>query len=280
MMPILQLTRPRLSALVAASALAGGLAGPRPPGPVGLAALGCGVLLLTAGCSALNQFQERDTDALMRRTGGRPLPAGRLTPRAGLLAAVLMLGAGLGTLGAAPGPVVVLLGLFAACWYNGVYTPLKRHSRFAVLPGALCGVIPPLMGWVSAGGDPGDHRIVVFSGLLFLWQIPHFWLFTLRHREDFQRAGLPTIFDAFSASQVLRIALAWSLALATGGWLLLGLGVPQAPAARLLAAAVILWLTLRTLRGLRRGAPAQMFGTLNLFMALLIGSLLVNAFTG
>ncbi len=275
---ILQLTRPRLSALVAASALAGCLSGPRPPGAAGLAALTFGVLLLAAGCSALNQFQERSTDALMRRTCNRPLPSGRLSPGTGLLAALLMLATGLGALAAAQGTAVALLGLFAACWYNGVYTNLKKHSRFAVLPGALCGVIPPLMGWVAAGGDPADHRIVVFSGLLFLWQIPHFWLFTLRHREDFCRAGLPTVFDAFSGVQVLRIALAWSLALATGAWLLLSLGILYSPASRLLAAAIILWLTLRTLTGLRRKAPEQMFGTLNLFMALLIGSLLVNAF--
>ncbi len=274
---ILQLTRPRLSALVAASALAGALAGPHPPGWGALAALTLGVLLLAAGCTALNQYQERASDARMRRTRNRPLPSGRLSPRAGLSAALLMLAAGMGTLAAALDPLVALLGLFAAGWYNGIYTNLKKHSRFAVLPGALCGAIPPLMGWVAAGGDPTDHRIVVFSGLLFLWQIPHFWLFTLKHREDFRRAGLPTIFDAFSGGQVLRIALAWSLALATGGWLLLSLGILNSPAARLLAAAVIGWLTLRTLAGLRRSAPEQMFGTLNLFMALLIGALLVNA---
>ena len=91
----------------------------------------------------------------------------------------------------AGGLLPVLLGLSALAWYLAVYTPLKRLTPLALPLGALCGAVPPLIGWGLAGGDPTDFRIVTLAGLFFLWQIPHFWLLQKRHADDYRRAGIP-----------------------------------------------------------------------------------------
>jgi heme o synthase len=76
-------------------------------------------------------------------------------------------------------------------WYLAVYTPLKRRTPLALPLGALCGAMPPLIGWCLAGGGPADFRIITLAGLFFIWQIPHFWLLQKRHADDYRRAGIP-----------------------------------------------------------------------------------------
>ncbi len=197
--------------MVAVSTLAGYALHPAPDSGVWLPF--AGVFLLAGGSTALNQVQERDLDGRMLRTRNRPLPAGRLRPRTALLAALLLIAGGLAALAAAGFPPL-LLGVTAVLFYNGIYTPLKRRTAFAVLPGAVCGALPPLIGWTAAGGHPADFRAVLLAGLLFLWQVPHFWLFAEKHREDYRRAGLPLLATSFTPSQVRRLAFSWSLALA------------------------------------------------------------------
>jgi protoheme IX farnesyltransferase len=85
----------------------------------------------------------------------------------------------------------VLLGLTALAWYLAVYTPLKRRTPLALPLGALCGSVPPLIGWCLAGGAPTDFRIITLAGLFFIWQIPHFWLLQKRYADDYCRAGIP-----------------------------------------------------------------------------------------
>jgi len=173
------LIRTHLSFLVAFSGLAGYLCHPeRTEAGPGLV-LALGVWFLTAGASALNQAQEREIDARMSRTCMRPLATGRLSLPAGLGISLGLLGFGLMILAATGSTRVVLLGLFAVIWYNGVYTPLKRITPFAVLPGALCGALPPVMGWVLAGGAMFDYPIMLLCAVIVLWQVPHFWLLAL-----------------------------------------------------------------------------------------------------
>ncbi len=205
-----RLFRLRLSGLVALSAWAGyaladgtGL----PWKPV------LGVFLLAAGCSALNQVQERTTDGLMERTRQRPVASGRMLPRTALAWAALLLAAGL-VLTAFSGTSPLVLGLFAVLWYNGLYTWLKSRSAAAVLPGALCGAIPPLIGWCAAGETLPDYRIILVAGLFFLWQMPHFWLLQTRWRADYRRAGLPTLAARFPETSWRRILILWILSLA------------------------------------------------------------------
>lgn len=160
-----------------------------PPGASGLL-LFIGVTLMACAASAFNQVIERDVDALMRRTMTRPLPAGELDARRGALIAVLVLLPGalvLAALGAPP----VLIALATLAWYLAVYTPLKRRTPFALLAGAFCGALPPLIGWSAARGALSDFRIVLLCGILYLWQVPHFWMLQKRHADDYRLAGLP-----------------------------------------------------------------------------------------
>jgi heme o synthase len=280
-MSILTLFRPPIALMTAISALAGYALHPSPPAPVVVALLLAGVGLLAAGCSALNQVQERDVDARMERTRRRPVANGRLSARAGLSLALLLAASGLGFL-AAVGGTAAALGAFALLWYNGVYTPLKRLTAFAVLPGALCGALPPLIGWAAAGGHPGDYRIVLLAGLLCLWQIPHFWFFALKHRQDFLQAGLPTLFTRFTPAQVHRLALAWVFSLACATLLLPAFDLLQHPAARLLcwlvAAGLAIGAGLRLLTGLGEAPRSVPFARLNLALLLILSSLLVEGF--
>lgn len=280
-MSILTFFRPPIALMTAVSALAGYALHPSPHAPATAALLLAGVCLLAAGCSALNQVQERDVDARMERTRRRPVACGRLSVRAGLALALTLAAGGLLLLATA-GETAFVLGAFALLWYNGVYTPLKRLTAFAVLPGALCGALPPLIGWATAGGHPGDYRIVLLAGLLCLWQIPHFWFFALKYRDDFQQAGLPNVFTCFTPAQVHRVSLAWVFSLACAILLLPAFGLLQHPAARLLcwlvAAGLAAGAGLRLLAGLAETPRSAPFARLNLALLLILSSLLVEGF--
>jgi heme o synthase len=157
-----------------------------------LAHLLVGTALVAAGTNALNQVLERDVDALMRRTAGRPLPTGRLSAPAATLFAL-----GAGTLGVAylaalVDGVTAALAAVTLVSYVLVYTPLKRHTALATLVGAVPGALPIVGGW-TAGGGALDAQAALLFALLFLWQLPHFLALGWIHRDDYARAGLPTL---------------------------------------------------------------------------------------
>lgn len=167
--------------------------GPDFPWAQGLVVL-AGVMLLSSGASALNQVQERDKDALMARTANRPLPSGRLSHAQGLAFAALATVGGAVVLWLGIGRTAGMLGVIAAVFYNGVYTPwLKPTSPFAAVPGAIPGSIPPVIGWVAAGGSLTDAGAIILFGILFLWQMPHFWALALRYRADYASGGFPMV---------------------------------------------------------------------------------------
>ncbi len=220
------ISRPRIALAVGGASLFGALlAGGGRPGPVAAAALGAA--LLTAGCSALNQVQERVPDGLMRRTMDRPLPAGRLTPRAVSALAVLGCAAGLGLFALAGGAALLLLGLGVVGVYNGLYTPLKARTPAALLVGGLAGAVPPLTGWLAAGGRAADPLILAVVGVVYLWQVPHFWLLAEGRRAEYIRAGFPlpgTVLPERARGPLMALwvmayflGLCWAVALATGG---------------------------------------------------------------
>ncbi|WP_224960041.1 protoheme IX farnesyltransferase [Geomonas subterranea] len=149
-----------------------------------------GVALMACAASAFNQVLERDLDAIMERTNRRPIASGELGVRGGLSIAVGALATGallLNLIGLLP----LCLAIFTLCWYLLLYTPLKRRSPLALLVGAVCGALPPLIGWSAAGGALTDFRIVLLCGILYLWQVPHFWMLQKKHAEDYRRAGVP-----------------------------------------------------------------------------------------
>lgn len=219
-----RLFRPRLALLNGVSAVGGYLLFPWLPGNIALWAAFGGVVLLAAGGSALNQVLERDLDRLMIRTRLRPLPQGQLTPASATVIGVSTILIGLTMLGTVGGLAPPLLGAAALAWYLAIYTPLKRRTQFALMVGALCGALAPVIGWCLAGGHPADFRIVLLAGLLYLWQIPHFWFLQRRHADDYRNAGIPLFGASEKGTGFMGI---WLMALIAAAMLLPALGVIQ-----------------------------------------------------
>jgi protoheme IX farnesyltransferase len=187
------LTKPRLNLLVLLTTL-GGLYLAAPEG-VGLATVVhamMGTALVAGGAAALNQVWERRTDALMRRTSGRPLPGGRLSAAESTWLGVALSIAGLVQL-------VAWVNITAA-WVAGVtlvsyvffYTPLKTRTSLSTLVGAVPGALPPVIGWAAATGSISVPAMVLF-GIVFFWQMPHFLAIAWMYREDYARAGIPLL---------------------------------------------------------------------------------------
>jgi len=223
-----------------------------------------GVMLLSCGASALNQVQERSQDALMARTAGRPLPSGRLSSPQGLLFAALGISSGFLILWLGNGRTAGALGLIAAAFYNGVYTPwLKPTSPFAAVPGAIPGSIPPVIGWVAGGGRLTDAGAVILFGILFLWQMPHFWALALRYRADYAAGGFPMVSETVGVEGTARLILLYALGLT--GWSLaaptFGVGGPVALAAAAALGARLIWLANKFAR-----RPDDQRGWLSLFL--------------
>ena len=208
-----------------------------------LVPLALSVFLLACGSSALNQYQERDIDALMERTRNRPIPAGTIRPLSALLFALALVGLGSALVEIIGGLKALLLGLFAIGWYNGLYTHLKRKSAFAVIPGALIGAVPPAIGWVAGSGYFASPKLWAMSILFFMWQVPHFWLIMLNFGREYEKAGLPSLTNIFSESGLRRIIFHWIFALAVGSLCISLYGLAHMPFIQLSFLAASLWIT-------------------------------------
>jgi heme o synthase len=173
-----------------------------------------GILFMAMGSSTFNQVQERHTDKLMKRTAQRPLPAGRISLAGAVTAGSLLSLAGFILLLLTGSLPAAAIGLFTLLWYNLVYTPLKRITPFAVLPGAIIGALPPLIGWTAAGGTVADKEIILISFFLFIGQMPHYWLLLIKVGDEFRDAGLPVITEIFTKNQLRNISFVWIFAAA------------------------------------------------------------------
>ena len=189
---LLSLTKPRLSALVLATAIGGmWLAPGHLPIWMQLCAA-LGIAGVVGSGNALNCFLERDSDAHMGRTKRRPLPAGRMDPAVALWFGVTMGAISLTLLAVTVNAVTALLSLVALVSYVGVYTPLKSRSAWAMWIGCIPGALPPLMGWTAARGRIETGGLLLFA-VLFLWQIPHFLAIAMYRKAEYRAAGLRSI---------------------------------------------------------------------------------------
>jgi protoheme IX farnesyltransferase len=168
-----------------------------------------GILLLAVSASVLNQIQEIGTDSKMTRTSNRPLPGHRIKIRDAMLLSLFCLISGTIIIYYAGNSAAMLIGLITIIWYNGIYTYIKRITAFAVVPGAITGALPPLIGWVAAGGGPWEKPIIFIEFLLFIGQIPHFWLLILKYGEEYKLAGIPSLTDFFNSVQIKRLTFSW-----------------------------------------------------------------------
>ena len=234
--------------------------------------------LAAGGTLALNQYLERDRDALMRRTQDRPIPGGRLAPREALVFGTVVTAVGLGYLAVAGGPLAGAVTLLTAVLYLGAYTPLKRWTPLCTIVGAIPGALPPVTGWAAARGELGVGAVVMFA-ILFCWQIPHTLAIARLYREDYARAGirvLPVVDPEGRSTDRLivvgcltlwLIALAPSLLAITGRAYLVG--------ALLLGAAFMICGAVHALRPSRISARWVVLGSI-MYLPLLLGLMVLD----
>jgi protoheme IX farnesyltransferase len=186
----LELTKPRITFLIVLTAAAGfALASSSHIDYIGLLRSMLGIALLSSGIATINQYMERDLDALMRRTANRPLPSGKLLPAEALAFGVSLIVLAEIYLAVLVNPLTALLGLTVIAGYLFGYTPLKTRTTLSTMVGAFPGAVPPLIGWAAARGTIGLEAWVLFA-ILFLWQFPHFLAIAWMYREDYTRAGI------------------------------------------------------------------------------------------
>ena len=187
------LTKPRLNLLVLMTAVAGlYLAAPEGVPTAILIHTVVGTALVAGGAAAFNQVWERETDALMKRTQGRPVPSGRLSATEGLLFAGVTSTAGIVELAVAVNPLCAGVAALTLFTYVLIYTPLKKRTSLATLIGAIPGALPPVIGWTAATESLSLAPLVLF-GIMFLWQMPHFLAIAWLYRDEYAAAGIPLL---------------------------------------------------------------------------------------
>lgn len=186
----IELAKPRVVLMVLITAFVGFfVASEAVPDYLRLLHMLLGTALAAGGTLALNEFFERETDALMNRTRHRPLPDGRIQPGEAFWFGLVATLAGLSYL--------ILRVNFMSAWvtalittsYLLVYTPMKRKSPLCMLVGAVPGALPPVIGWAAARGSLDVNAWVLFA-IMFLWQVPHTLAIARLYREDYARAGI------------------------------------------------------------------------------------------
>jgi protoheme IX farnesyltransferase len=186
-----QLLKPRVMSLVVFTAMTGLICAPQPMNPL-LAAVAVFCIAVGAGAAgALNMAVEGKTDALMRRTRGRPVAAGRVAKGDALAYGVLLSVLAVTVMGLAVNWLAAGLLAFTVVFYAWFYTViLKRSTPQNIVIGGAAGALPPVIGWAAASGDTPLNAWLLFL-IIFLWTPPHFWALALYTSEDYAKAGIP-----------------------------------------------------------------------------------------
>ncbi|MEM9695088.1 MAG: heme o synthase [Myxococcota bacterium] len=249
---VVQLAKPRITMMVGLSGAAGvGLAqvlgyGNRVGGLRSTVAI-LGLALVISSANALNMLLERDSDAMMRRTRDRPLPAGRMTPAAALLAGAVMAVVGIPLMMVSGGVLPTALAAAALFLYVSVYTPMKRRSVWALHVGAIPGALPPLVGWTVATGSIDAPGVALFA-VLFWWQLPHFIAIATFRRDDYMAAGIRVLPSRRSLRSTWTHTVWTTVGLVVSSLVLVGLGLDHLVFS-LAAVGLGAWLTAAVLRG-------------------------------
>jgi len=173
------------------------------------------VFLLAGGSAAMNHYQDRTIDCFFSRTRERPLPRKLIQATHVLLFACGLIFMGLsGLFLSRVSFLPMLIGLIAILLYNGLYTPLKEKTILAIIPGTICGMMPPLIGWTAAGGNLRVPEIWILMTLIGLWQLPHFWLLILANRMEYCLSNIPNMLNIFTVGKLKNILFVWVLAFA------------------------------------------------------------------
>ena len=224
------LTKPRITTMVLVTVATGFVLGARGAWHSStFCATLLGTGLVAAGASVWNQYLERTTDRLMRRTAGRPLPSGRVTPAEAAVFGTLLGVVGLAFLTVAANAVAAGVALATFVLYVAVYTPLKQYTTLNTAIGVIPGALPPVIGWSAATGRLGIEAWALFL-IVFLWQFPHFLAIAWIYRDDYARGGhrmLPLVDP--SGTLTGRQATVHALALVPAGLLPAVVGLAGSP---------------------------------------------------
>ncbi len=263
---LLLLAKPRLSGLVVTTAAGGLWLAPGRIAPVRAAVAILGTAAVVGAANALNCYLERDSDARMRRTRDRPLPAGRIEPTVALLLGMMVPAFAIPALALVVNPLTALLALVALASYVAVYTPMKKRSTLALFVGAVPGAIPPLMGWTAVTGRADPGGLALFA-LLFCWQLPHFLAVSIYLKEDYARGGMKVFALVHGDAATKRWIAGTTLLLVPASLALVPLrlaGTAYAIAALALGTGLVAYAALGLLRSGESGRWAR-----NLFLATL-----------
>jgi protoheme IX farnesyltransferase len=232
-----RLLKPRVMSLVVFTALVGLLVAPGSMSPmVGFSAIL--FIALGAGASgALNMWYDADIDRIMKRTRGRPVPAGRVEAGEALAIGIALSAISVAMLGLATNWLAAGLLGFTIFFYAVIYTMwLKRSTPQNIVIGGAAGAFPPLIGWVAVTGSVSLEAILMF-GLIFMWTPPHFWALALFMKSDYHEAKVPMLTVTHGRAETRRQIWIYSLLLAP---VALGLGLTSIAGPVYLAAAVVL----------------------------------------
>jgi protoheme IX farnesyltransferase len=244
-----------------------------------------GGTLAAGAANVFNCYFDRDIDRLMHRTQKRPLPTGEITPRAALVFGAVLTVSSIVLLAATTTLLAAALAAGAIFYYAVLYTMVfKRHTRRSTEFGGVPGAAPVLIGWAAVTGSLAWPAVVVF-GIVFCWQMPHFWALAMRFKDDYARAAVPMLPVVSTALSVGRQIVAWTWATVAVSLLLwpladdYGIGLGYTLAAVGLGAWFIVEAH-RLHRRITRGAetkPMQLFHVSISYLALLSVAIVVDA---
>jgi protoheme IX farnesyltransferase len=266
---ILELSKVKITVAVAFTTITGYIVAARGYDP-GFLLPTLGIFFLACGSSVINHLQERHTDAMMARTRNRPMPSHKISFSSALMVAVIETLTGSLILYFCSGIIALILGLLAMVWYNVIYTNLKRITPHAVIPGSVIGSIPPLVGWVAAGGHLFSIPSLIMAVFFFVWQVPHFYLLAIKYGHEYTEAGLPSITERWSDSRTKKNIFMWIILTSVTAFIVSFSSLPVSiiSAALIMVSSVILVISFRTLvmRTDESFRPFQYFMRINYYV--------------
>ncbi|WP_238122017.1 MULTISPECIES: heme o synthase [unclassified Xanthobacter] len=280
------LLKPRVMSLVVFTALVGLLRAPGDLHPVlGFTALLC-IAVGAGAAGALNMWWDADIDAVMARTAGRPIPAGRIAPREALAFGLTLSAFSVGVLGLVVNALAAGLLAFTIFFYVVIYSMwLKRTTPQNIVIGGAAGALPPLVAWAAAA-DSVSLEPVLLVAIIFFWTPPHFWSLALFRADDYARAGVPMLPVVAGPDQTRLQILLYTLFLVplAASPAVLGFAGPLYGAVALLCGGLMVTRALRVFR-LREGEAAVkaakgLFGFSILYLFALFATLLAEALMG
>lgn len=213
----------------------------------------------------------------MDRTKNRPIPSGDVSSLSVLLISLSFLILGSSILLWKSNLLALGIGLLTFFWYNAVYTPLKKVFSMAIIPGSLVGALPPIAGWVAAGGYVFDPKILLIGAFLFVWQIPHFWILLLMYGKDYDKGGFPTLTNVFSTRQLKQITFCWLVLTIVMALSINFFGILNYYASNIFLVIICGWIFLQSVKFVSsendRNVNKNMFIRINIFTLLIITTL-------